>query len=661
MNFKFPNIDYAKGLISKLKKEEYFFAIVMALSVGVITGFASVGFILVLNQLHGFLNGLAMERNFIYFLLPAVGGLLVGPIIRFVAPEAKGHGVSNVIVAVSLERGKIRPIVAFAKMVSSTLSIGSGGSCGREGPIVQIGPAIGSACSQCLGLNERRTITLLASGAAAGISATFNAPIAGVIFATEIIMKKAGVKEFGSIVVASVASSVISHSFLGDSPAFLLSKYEYTPSELPFYLLLGALCAVIAISFTWIFHKTENIFEKIKIDWTFKPAIGGFFCGIFLYITPEIYGSGFPAITHALEGSFPIKMLLILLVAKVFATSFTLGSGGSGGLFAPLLFLGAVCGGLFEKIAFSIFPSVVSGHGAYAVVGMAAFFAAAAHSPVTSIILIFEMTRDYNMILPLMFATVFATVVANKISKSNIYNSKLLAMGIDPDELSGKNLFERISVEEAMIPETHLVKVPAYMPIRDLESYFHMKDVKRCLVIDSLGKLFGIVNIKDLYKRQNIIDTGIIADICSQKVVTMRADDSLEDATMVFGHEPYHTIPVVDSFDSKKIVGLLRREDIISAYSNALKNKNVMDRFLKSRKIEKATSAELLEIRVSANYKCVGKKLSDTKLPNKCTVVTIFRNKEQIIPDGKTEIIAGDNLVILCSDADKVIKILREG
>ncbi|HPN84404.1 MAG TPA: chloride channel protein, partial [Victivallales bacterium] len=524
-----------------------------------------------------------------------------------------------------------------------------------------IGSAIGSAISQFIGANERRTITLLAAGAAAGISATFNAPIAGVIFATEVIMKRAGLKEFGAIVVASVASSVVSHSFLGDNPAFSISKYGYESAELPFYIILGFFCAIIAVVFTKFLHRSETFFEKMKLDWTFKPALGGLLCGAILYFAPEIYGSGFPTITKTLDGSFSVKFLLLLLVAKIVATSFTLGSGGSGGVFAPLLFLGAVFGSIFEKVSSSFFPSIVSGHGAYATVGMAAIFAAAYRSPVTAILLIFEMTRDYNMVLPLMFATVIAVAVAEKISKENICTSKLAAMGVDFDMLESKNLLETISVEDAMIPETHIVKIPAYMPIRDLESYFHMKEVKRCIVIDSVGKLFGVINIKDLYKRPDIIDSGIVADICSRKVVTMREDDSLEDAAMTFGSEPYHTIPVVDSFDRKKIKGLLRREDIISAYSNALKNKNVVERFMKSRKIEKAVSAELLEIRAGNNYSCVGKKLSEIKLPDKCNIVTIFRNKEQIIPDGKTEILLGDNLVILCSDSDKVIKILREG
>ncbi|HRR28644.1 MAG TPA: chloride channel protein, partial [Victivallales bacterium] len=561
----------------------------------------SVIFIFVISKLSVYLDSIASTKSYLYLILPALGGLLVGPIIKYVAMEAKGHGVPNVINAVLLERGKIRPIVAIAKIISSILTIGTGGSCGREGPIVQIGATVGSCFSQVLGLTERRTITLLASGAAAGISATFNAPISGVLFATEIIMKKAGIKEYASIVVASVISSVISRSILGDHPAFFLgSSYSFDYVELPLYVLLGCFSALIAIIFNNIFHKTENLFENLPLNTLFKPALGGLICGIFLFFAPGIYGSGFPAIQKALTGDYPLKILFLFLIAKIFATSFTLGSGGSGGVFAPLLFIGAIFGSLYDKITDIIFPST-SGNGAYSIVAMAAVFAAAAKAPVTPVILVFEMSRDYNIILPLMLGSITALLISHAFSSDSIYTIRLKEKGIDPDLLESKNLLENITVKDAMIPDSHIVKVPAYMPIRDLEAYFHMKGVKRAVVVDSASNLFGMVNIKDLYRKPELVDSGIVADICSKNPIIVRADDSLEDAALLFGSEPYHTIPVVDTFNSKKILGLLRREDIISAYSNALKNKNVMEKYLRSRRIQKAVSAELIELKVNSN------------------------------------------------------------
>ena len=414
----------------------------------------------------------------------------------------------------------------------------------------------------------------------------------------------------------------------------------------------------LIIIFNNIFHKTENLFENLPLNTLFKPALGGLICGIFLFFAPGIYGSGFPAIQKALTGDYPLKILFLFLIAKIFATSFTLGSGGSGGVFAPLLFIGAIFGSLYDKITDIIFPST-SGNGAYSIVAMAAVFAAAAKAPVTPVILVFEMSRDYNIILPLMLGSITALLISHAFSSDSIYTIRLKEKGIDPDLLESKNLLENITVKDAMIPDSHIVKVPAYMPIRDLEAYFHMKGVKRAVVVDSASNLFGMVNIKDLYRKPELVDSGIVADICSKNPIIVRADDSLEDAALLFGSEPYHTIPVVDTFNSKKILGLLRREDIISAYSNALKNKNVMEKYLRSRRIQKAVSAELIELKVNSNYKCVGLKLSEIKFTEKSRIITIFRNKEQIIPDGNTVIENGDILVIISFNSEQVMKLLK--
>ncbi|HRU01080.1 MAG TPA: CBS domain-containing protein, partial [Victivallales bacterium] len=252
-----------------------------------------------------------------------------------------------------------------------------------------------------------------------------------------------------------------------------------------------------------------------------------------------------------------------------------------------------------------------------------------------------------------------ALLISHAFSSDSIYTIRLKEKGIDPDLLESKNLLENITVKDAMIPDSHIVKVPAYMPIRDLEAYFHMKGVKRAVVVDSASNLFGMVNIKDLYRKPELVDSGIVADICSKNPIIVRADDSLEDAALLFGSEPYHTIPVVDTFNSKKILGLLRREDIISAYSNALKNKNVMEKYLRSRRIQKAVSAELIELKVNSNYKCVGLKLSEIKFTEKSRIITIFRNKEQIIPDGNTVIENGDILVIISFNSEQVMKLLK--
>jgi CIC family chloride channel protein len=653
-------LEKLKDLFKKMKRDDYAFCIIAALVVGLATGIVTVLFIKGIHSLSDMMIAFASDKRWLYFVLPAFGALIVAPIIKYIAPEVKGHGVPDVIMSVAANRGKIRPVVAAAKTVSSIITIGSGGSAGPEGPIVQIGSGIGSSFAQLLGLNERKTITLLAAGAAAGISAVFNAPMAGIMFAAEVVIKKARVKEYGAIIVSSMISSVVSRHFIGDNPVFNLSSYRMGSNwELLLYLLFGAVCAAAAVLFIRILYKTELVFENMKINSILKPVLGALLCGILIYFIPEVYGTETGAVKDALSGNLTIWLLLALLFSKISATSFTVGSGGSGGVFAPLLFVGAMTGGFFSRGLNALFPSINLQQGAYAAVGMAAVFAGAARAPVTSILLICELTRDYHMILPLILATVVSAVLAKKMFKESIYTCKLAAEGINIEEAESRTLLDTISVEEAMVAEKECVKVPAYMPIRDLESYFYMNNVQRAMVVDSRGKLYGIVSIKDLYKRPDLMDSGIVSDICSVNVLAVRENDTLEDAAMIFGSESFHSLPVLDAFDGKKILGMLRREDIAGAYSKILKNKTITERFLKFQKTTNAGSAELLEVRVGHNFTCVDKKLSALNLPDKCMILTIFREKEQIIPDGETEIKAGDNLVVLCPDADKAARILR--
>jgi CIC family chloride channel protein len=651
-------MDYIKEFILKLKKEDYLFNIITAICTGLAAGFACVVLISGINSLTEFMTAIITKTTWLCFILPTAGALLVGPIIKFISPEIKGGGVSNVISSTILNNGRVRFITPVTKIIASILTIGSGGSAGREGPAVQIGSGIGSMIAQILGLNERKTLTLLAAGAAAGISAVFNAPIAGVMFATEIIMRRFGVKEFGSVIIASVSSSMVTHSFFGNDRIFEIPDCKINSNaELVLYCLLGILCAPLAFSFVKILDKTETIFEKIKVPSLLKPAIGGLLCGSFLYFTPQIYGTGFPAISGAINGEFTITMIIILIVAKIFATSCTIGSGGSGGIFAPLLFVGAFFGNIFEKTCSFMFPASAEKSAVYPLVAMGATFAAVSKAPITSILLLFEITGNYNIVLPTLIAVIASTIAANKIFKESIYTYKLASEGVNTNEILSRTFLDNIRIEEVMLPENKILKVPASMPIRDLEAYFHMNNSQRSLVIDSKGKLYGTVGIRDLYKKPDKIDSGIVADISTTKVFTIRPDDSIEDATIIFGSKAFHTLPVVDVFDRKKIVGLLRREDVVELYSNIMKKK--YSDVESDKKNINSVCAELLELRVGKNFKCIGAKIVALPLPEKCSIVTIFRNNEQIIPNPQTIIESGDELVFLCPNADKVIKALR--
>ncbi len=651
-------------IISEIKKADFTFMIIFSLIVGTATGLLAVYFIKAIFLLTDFCKGMAMERNWLYIFLPALGGLIIAPIFRFLAPEAKGHGVPDVILTVAAGRGLIRPIVVFAKSIGSIITISTGGSVGREGPIVQIGAGVGSSIAQFLRLNESKTITLLGCGAAAGLSATFNAPIAGVIFVTEVIMRRAGLREFSSVVVASVSASVVSRSMLGDDPAFHINLPTFQMSsswELSLFLLLGIVSAIAGVLFIKTLLYSELTFEKAKVPTMLKPALGGLMFGFLLYFLPQLYGPGFPAMEKVLNGDleFTLPLLLILVFAKIAGTSTCIGAGASGGVFAPALFIGAMTGGAFGKIVEDLFPKFVTEPRVYAIVGMAAVFGAAARAPVTAIIIIFEMTRNYQIILPLMFATVIAVVIAEWLNKESIFTCQLAAKGIDVSSVENKPILEMIKVEEAMLPIDKCLTVPAYMPLRDLESYLHENDSRRSLVVDSHGGLYGIVTLQDLYKRTDLLDTGIVADICTRKLLTAYPSDTLEDAMLILGGEDIQSIPIIEYSGRKKCLGVLRRRDLVTAYSEALLKSEKRKQFIQKLKFKKVTRTEFVEYELNLEDSSAGKKICELKLPPNCNIVTIYRHKELIVPKGQTELQAGDLLVAVVENQDEFISSLQ--
>jgi CIC family chloride channel protein len=355
-----------------------------------------------------------------FVFIPVLGAIVVGPIIAYWASEAKGHGVPEVMQALVLRGGRIRPRVVLAKIVASAICIGTGGSAGREGPIIQVGSALGSTAGQWLRLSNERIKNLVACGAAAGIAATFNAPIAGVAFASEVLMTELPVSMFGNVAIAAVSASIVSQMFLGSKPAFNVPSYiMHSPWEILLYGALGFLAALVGIMFTRMLNFSENVFDNWKLPLPVKPAVGALLLGLlgFIYLRftgiiysnaeefrldmplieniPHVFGAGFTFIEKVLQGKEAFWLLLLLVFFKPLATSFTLGSGNSGGVFAPSLFTGAVLGGAFGYGVKALFPEVAGEVGAYALVGMAAVFAAA-HAPFTSLLIVFEMSNDYH-------------------------------------------------------------------------------------------------------------------------------------------------------------------------------------------------------------------------------------------------------------------------
>lgn len=410
--------------------------VVLSIVVGVLTALGSVAFIRLLGLVthiarDGVAGALAVFGPAQLVLLPALGGLLVGPLTERFAREAKGHGVPEVMTALATRGGRIRKRLVLVKVVASSLTIGFGGAAGREGPMVQIGSATGSAVAQFAGLPARSMRTLVACGAAGGIAATFNAPIAGAIFAVEVLLGRLHT-DFLMVLLTSLSSCIVARSFLGNSPAFVVPAYDLqSPGELAFYALMGLGLGLAAVAYVRLLYRAEDVFGDWRFPEALKPAVGGLITGLVLRFLPGVYGTGFPAVEAALWVRWPWELLLALFVGELVANVATLGSGGSGGVFAPGLYMGAMLGGAFGTLVHALAPTWTAGPGAYAMVGMAAFFAASAKAPLTTLIILFEMTNDYRIMPPLMAATVASVTVSHAWLPQSIYTLKLFRRGIN--------------------------------------------------------------------------------------------------------------------------------------------------------------------------------------------------------------------------------------
>ena len=411
---------------------------ILAFITGVIGGLAAVGFNELIQFFHWIFYGAQSRAALLdsiralplaYRLVaPAIGGLIVGPMVTYIIKAARGHGVPTVMEAVGLRRGVIPFRVAPYKALLAAITIGSGGSAGQFGPIVHIGSALGSSIGRFFKLTPERAMILLAGGAAAGIAGTFNAPMAGVIFSVEIILRKIKMQTFLPIIIASLTGTVVANTIYGRTgPVFDISFHPMVSYwDLLFYVGLGIFTAIVALIYTNLLYGVQDLFEKVPVPVALKAAIGGLMVGGLALLLPEIKGTGFPIIGSALLGFFPLGLVFALMAGKILATSLTLGSGGSGGVFGPALFIGAMAGSGYGMVAGMVFPEIAVASTSYSMVGMGALFAGATHAPLTAILIIFELTRDPRTILPLMMACVISTFIASRVQKTNIYTKKIL-------------------------------------------------------------------------------------------------------------------------------------------------------------------------------------------------------------------------------------------
>ncbi|RLB07505.1 MAG: chloride channel protein, partial [Deltaproteobacteria bacterium] len=595
---------------------------------------------------------------FYVVILPVIGGLLVGVIAHFAYSHDHPHGVAGIMEAVALRGGRLPARELVCRVIGSVLTIGTGGSAGPEDPSVQIGAAVGTTIGQGLKLSDERIRGLVASGAAAGIGAAFNAPIAGVFFALEIILGEVTGAAVGTIIVAAVVSALLTHVLAGPQPAFMVPPYSLVSYwELTFYLAFGVLAGFVSVLYIRSIKWFGEFFANLKIKSILKPALGGLIVGLTGFFTPEIFGVGYHAIETILKSHHLLAWSLFLLVAtKMFATSVTLGSGGQGGMFAPALFLGAMLGGGFGVIIHALFPTLTATPQAYILVGMAAVLAGAVRAPITAVLLLFEMTQDYRIILPLMFSVVISTLLSEHWHRHSVYSQALDKFGINLERGHDLNVMQGVLVGEAMA--TDVKTVSKDLNLAELQRVFITYHHHGFPVVDEKGELWGIVSIQDLEKemQKGNLENKKVADIATRSVIVTYPDEPVWVALRKMGTRDVGRLPVVDRKNPKRIVGIIARNDIIHSYQRAILRRQEVQRRAERWRLGHLTGMECIELKVSPESQVAGKLIKDIKWPPNSLLISIRQDHSQKLPHGNDLLNPGD-VVIALVDSDNADKL----
>ena len=580
--------------------------------IGILTALTAIGFAWTLDRvehwaehLQGELQGSDGTRLWLMPLIPMVGALITGILVYFFARDAAGHGVPQVLDAIVRKGGKITKRVGFVKILSSICTVGTGGSAGAEGPIVQSGAVIGSALAQRLGIDRRHINTLVGCGAAAGISSIFNAPIAGVFFALEILLRDFSLRTFTPIVMASVFATAFTQVVLPSEEAifaFELSGYLFTVTELPSYMILGFVCAVAAWMFVETLHIAEDTFARVNLHRILKPVLGALLLGMLGMIgqracqsldsnslvptdspVPVFFGNGYAMIKSLLDPSHftaadvtwtAVVTLGLLLIAKIVATGCTLGSGGSGGVFAPALFIGATVGGTYGLVLemLGLIPNGGS-PASYALVGMAAVVAGATFAPMTAILMLFELTREPRVLAPIMLAAIISTMFARMFMPDSIYTAKLRRAGVRIGTSRDLGVLRHVPV--ASVKYDALPNEPVYAsdPLSKLITLHAHHNVPDFPVIDHAGHYIGMVTGRDM--RSALIDREaipllLVAELMRTDVPTITADEHLDTVMEKFSKSDVSSLCLLDQFGQQNPVALITRENVMSRYNAVL-------------------------------------------------------------------------------------------
>jgi CIC family chloride channel protein len=558
-----------------------FLFLLLAILIGALAGVGALGFLALIEVGQwGFWPG---EGHFmarvlatpwwLRILIPTLGGLAVGPVIAFYAPEARGPGVPEVIESAALREGRILPSKAVLKAWVTGLTIATGGSVGREGPVVGIGAAIGSAMTRLFSFSTGKGRICLACGVAAGFAATFNTPISGALFTIEVILADMEIVYLGHIVIAAIVAVLIARQFLGDFPTFQVSPFVFHNNiELLIYLALGVLAGLMAIAFTQSVYTTDSWFRRIPLPEWLKPALGGLGLGILAVASPAVLGVGYDSINLSLAGKFAIATAAFLMITKLLATVLCLGSGMSGGIMGPNLFLGAMLGTVLSLAANQFFPHLNLVPTDYALVGMGALVSGTTLGPITATLIIFELSNSHAIIVPAMVSCITSFIVVKSLYGYSTYEMKLLRRGVQIFQGREVHRLQSMHVKDYATENMEIIHDDTPLPeiLRRAEESAYPFFV----VLDEKEELSGVLTLWDLRRvlghQGEISATMLARDLKTSEVVTIHPEDDFETAFHLLEKKNFTSLPVVLPPRDKVVVGILKIEDALTAYNQRL-------------------------------------------------------------------------------------------
>ncbi len=515
-----------------------------------------------------------------FLIVPTIGGLISGWIVYTFAPEAEGHGTDSVIETIHKKNSRFKLRIPFIKTIASAITIGTGGSGGREGPIAQIGASISAILARYLKLSDYEIRIAACCGMGAGIGAIFKSPLAGAIFGVEVLYRSSDM-EYEAL-VPGIISAIIAYSvfciFFGFSPMFITQPMKFVhPLELVPYTLLGLICSIFGIFYVKAFYGVRDIFKGIPIPDHFKPAIGGLLTGLLAFAIPQVISTDYGQIQNMFfNENYALWFLFLLIVFKILATSFSIGSGGSGGIFGPAMFIGASVGTFSGEIFKIIFPNLIQNPSSYTVVGMAGFFAGIAHTPISTLLMVSELTGNYNLLVPTMWVCAITFILCRNYT---IYEKQVFSRFDSPIHKKEylMSILEDIKVSDIMVknPET----IPENMVFKDILEYIPKTKFTIFPVVNSKGELEGIIsfhNIRDIVFEEGLENLVVAKDLVDEKTEKIYPDSNLMEAVEKFGMSESDMLPVVDKKDPKKLLGIITRKDIMKAYNEHAKEHKKM-------------------------------------------------------------------------------------